>query len=153
LVIIAHRGNTAGSDKDIENNPEQIDRVYHQYGFHSEIDLWRINEQLYLGHDTPDYKIDSAWLKMRSNILWIHCKNIEAFAMFQNHPYREKFNYFWHEEDAYTMTSHGWIWAYPGKKVPDTCKAIAVMPEITGMLHKDLCNFHGVCTDYGVNYL
>jgi len=160
MVIIAHRGNTTGPNSETENLPSHIDRIYHQYGFHSEIDLWRVYDKatgpsLFLGHDYPQHQVDSDWLRMRSNILWIHCKNIEALAMFQNHPYGKDFNYFWHEEDAYTLTSKGWIWAYPGKKVPDNgpFKSIAVMPEVTGMSHKDLICFNGVCTDYGVNYL
>lgn len=155
MVIIAHRANTSGPKKETENLPSHIDRVYHQYGFHSEVDLWREEDGLWLGHDYPEYKIDSGWLHMRSNILWIHCKNIEALTMFANHPYGKDFNYFWHEEDAYTLTSKGYIWAYPGKKVPEKgpYKAIAVMPEVTGMSHRDLICFDGVCTDYGVNYL
>ena len=25
-------------------------------------------------------------------------------------------NYFWHQTDDFTLTSHGYIWTYPGKK-------------------------------------
>ena len=155
MLVIAHRGNSAGPNKETENHPDTIDRVYHQYGFHSEIDLWKTEKGLFLGHDYPQYAVDTGWLHLRSTLLWIHCKNIAAFAMFQNHPYKNDFNWFWHEDDAYTLTSKGYIWAYPGRKMPDRgpYNAIAVMPEVTSMQHRDLINFSGVCTDYGVNYL
>lgn len=153
MVIIAHRGNSVGPVEEMENNPNIIDRVYTKWGINSEVDLWYVNQQLFLGHDYPQYKIDAGWLHMRANLLWIHCKNIEAMVWLQRHPHEEHFNYFWHEEDAYTITSRGYIWAYPGKKVPLGAKAICVMPEVVEMEHSDLKNFVGVCTDYGVNYI
>ena len=27
----------------------------------------------------------------------------------------QNFNYFWHQEDDYTLTSEGYVWVYPGK--------------------------------------
>lgn len=153
MLIIAHRGNLEGPNPDLENNPNQIDRVYSGYGLNSEIDLWKTNEGLFLGHDYPQYHIEDSWLHMRSNLLWIHCKNIEALCYMQNHAFSEDFNYFWHEEDAYTMTSKGYIWAYPGKRIPKPCRAIAVMPETIRMNNEDLKQFRGICTDYGISYL
>ena len=38
-----------------------------------------------------------------------------------------KSNYFWHQNDDYTITSKGYIWAYPGKKLNKN--AIYVLPE------------------------
>jgi len=153
-MIIAHRGNANGPNPAEENRPDIIDLVYHKYQFHSEIDLWKNDDGLWLGHDFPEHKIDIGWLHIRSNLLWIHCKNVEALAMLQDHAYHKDFNYFWHEEDAYTLTSKGWIWAYPGKKLDKkTNKSIAVMPEITDMPFKELKNFTGVCTDWGSNYI
>lgn len=152
MVIIAHRGNLNGPDPKTENNPKQIDRVYSEYGFHSEIDLWVIRDQLWLGHDGPQYQIDKEWLRVRNFILWIHCKNIEALAMMNKWGF-EMFNYFWHQEDDYTLTSEGFIWAYPGKHVNIKCPAIAVMPEGTGITFGKLQNFEGVCTDYPLNYV
>ena len=151
-MIIAHRGNVAGPNPEEENRPDIVDLVYHKYQFHSEIDLWRMNEKFFLGHDLPQYEVDLKWLKTRANIIWIHCKNIAALTALPLTGI--DFNYFWHEEDAYTITSKGYIWAYPGKKLDKRSnKAIAVMPEITEMPFEELKNFTGICTDWGVNYI
>ena len=151
MIFIAHRGNMKGPSPHEENRPDIIDKTYHQYGFHSEVDLWRIGDTFWLGHDEPQYDVDLGWLKTRMNLLWIHCKNIEAMIGLKYTGM--DFNYFWHEEDAYTLTSKGYIWAYPGKRVPTKCNAIAVMPEAVDMPISDLKQFRGVCTDFGINYI
>jgi hypothetical protein len=57
------------------------------------------------------------------------------------------FNYFWHEEDTITLTSHNYMWVYPGKQ--PIKNSIAVMPEI----YNDILNAClGVCSDYIKNY-
>ena len=99
---------------------------------------------LFLGHDLPEYGITQKWLNDRINKLWIHCKNVEAIEWFNM---ISGFNYFWHETDTVTLTSHGYIWAYPGKQ--PIKKSIAVMPEI----HMDNINVcMGICSDYIQKY-
>ena len=74
MLIISHRGNLEGSNKSIENLPEQVDKVI-SLGFDVEVDL-RVNQGLFwLGHDEPQYQINGNWLKERASNLWIHCKN------------------------------------------------------------------------------
>ncbi|HBY67971.1 MAG TPA: hypothetical protein DEG69_09545, partial [Flavobacteriaceae bacterium] len=48
---------------------------------------------------------------------------------------------FWHNTDRYTLTSNGWIWAYPGE--PGGKKAITVFPE----KNKNWKQFSGICSD------
>ena len=60
MIYIAHRGNLNGPNKD-ENKPEYIKKSI-SLGFDCEIDIRYINNILYLGHDTPDYKIDLQFL-------------------------------------------------------------------------------------------
>jgi hypothetical protein len=70
----------------------------------------------------------------------IHCKNIDSllFLKLQNNS----FNFFWHENDTISLTSIGYIWAYPGKQpIPNS---IAVLPE----LHNDkIKECIGICSD------
>ena len=138
MVIISHRGNIGGADPEVENKPEQIDLVIEEYGWDVEVDLWKIGDKFFLGHDEPQYEVTWDWLWERSNSLWIHCKNgdalIETYQMF---------NTFWHQKDDYTLTSTNWIWAYPGIEVPEPARAIAVMPEE----NFNVGWFGGVCTD------
>ena len=58
------------------------------------------------------------------------------------------YNYFWHQDDDYTLTSKKYIWAYPGKSY--THNTVIVMPEWNNMVWDTLrvTNCHGICTDY-----
>ena len=144
MILIAHRGNTNGPMKSLENEPSYIDLAISK-GFNVEVDMWCIDGLLYLGHDEPQYVVDPRWFIDRISKLWIHCKNIEAITYFQNCEY--EFNYFWHETDTIALTSSNYIWAYPGKQ--PIHKSIAVMPEINNDSF-DLCI--GVCSDFIATY-
>ncbi len=143
MILIAHRGNTVGKFESYENEPNYIDKAISE-GFDVEIDVRVIDGVIFLGHDAPQYGITLKWLNDRVDKLWIHCKNIEAVEWFNTIG---GFNYFWHETDAVTITSHGWLWAYPGNQ--PVRKSIAVMPELNG---DDLSKCGGVCSDYIQNY-
>ena len=121
MRYIAHRGLTKGPNANLENCPEQILKSLGE-GFDCEVDLWSVNSKYYLGHNSPTYLIDKEFLNQSG--LWIHCKNLEALEFCQNNI---KLNYFWHQEDDYTLTSKGYIWAYPGKALTSNC--VMVMPE------------------------
>lgn len=147
MLIIAHRGNLSGSNPISENQPEYIDDALRN-GFDAEIDLRIVNDELFLGHDSPDHRIDFDWLLNRRNFLWIHCKNAEALVFLNNNT-SANLNYFWHNTDDYTLTSLGYIWAFP--ELPNIGKyCISVMPRIidTPKLYKSYS--FGVCTDYAI---
>jgi hypothetical protein len=57
MLLIAHRGNINGPNIELENNPDYILNTL-KLGYDCEIDVWKINNKLLLGHDKPDYKID-----------------------------------------------------------------------------------------------
>ena len=50
-------------------------------------------------------------------------------------------NYFWHENDKFTITSRGYIWSYPDF----INKSITVVKEKTFIIPY---NILGICTDY-----
>lgn len=143
MKLISHRGNINGPNI-LENNPNYIDNTL-MIGYDVEIDIWLIDDQIYLGHDKPTYKIEMNWLVDRIDILWIHCKNTNVLELLNECEY--KFNYFWHENDAVTLTSHGFMWAYPGKQ--SIKNSIAVLPEI---YNDDVSRCYGICSDYISNY-
>lgn len=145
MKLIAHRGNIFGPDISRENSPDYIDDALSKK-FDVEIDVRFINEQFYLGHDTPDYKVDFDWIISRSEFLWIHCKDLNSLNYFSSN-YKKDLNYFWHQNDDYTLTSKNYIWVYPGKEYSPN--SIVVMPEIFGQLHKlNQQNIIGVCSDF-----
>ena len=147
MKIIAHRANLNGPNLNVENRISSISNCIDS-GFEVEIDVRLVNGKLYLGHDNPDQIITKRELDQIKNKLWIHCKNLDAFTFFNE--INEKFNYFWHETDSYTLTSQGYIWTYPGKKLSSRC--ICVMPELKQSL-KEISflknnEIAGICTDY-----
>ena len=139
MLLIAHRGNLNGPNPTDENKPETIKNVINM-GYDCEIDVRYINNELFLGHDNPDYKTNLSFLLQNSLHLWIHCKNMEALDYLIQF---KELNIFWHQEDHYTITSHRFLWAYPGMDTTNKC--IAVMPEWNDFKINDC---YGVCTDY-----
>ena len=167
--IIAHRANIGGPNPDVENNPEQIDKCIAE-GYDIEIDLRYddLTKTLWLGHDSPDYKVTWYWLAQRIRYLWVHCKTYNTLCELsdQSLPKERGYdvdtggcNYFWHQEDDYTITSNNIIWAYPGKPYSDMkmlketqnlSNTVIVMPEWNkldwGSLQVLRC--YGICTDH-----
>lgn len=141
MILISHRGLIDGPNASLENKPDVIDRVL-SLGFDVEIDVWLKNEKWYLGHDEATYKVDISFLNKPN--LWLHAKTIdtlERLLTFKN------INCFWHQSDDVTLTSHNYLWVYPGK--PLTTHSICVMPE-KFMKIEDIKNLKclGICTDY-----
>ena len=146
MILISHRGNINGKNVEKENNPDYIDEAI-TLGYDVEIDIWSRDGILYLGHDTYQYKTDIYWLEKRLSRLWIHCKNIEALEVSYWFRNIENFHYFWHQEDTVTLTSKGYIWAYPGKQ--PIKNSISVMPEL---FNDNISQCLGICSDYIQNY-
>lgn len=144
MLLISHRGNINGPNPLRENTPTYIQEAI-DLGYDVEVDVWFIDEVIYLGHDEPQYSVDFRWFRDRLNKLWVHCKNIEALLIFEDCGY--PINYFWHEEDTVTLTSKNYIWVYPGKQ--PIKKSIAVLPEL---YNDDISIAIGVCSDYIYNY-
>jgi hypothetical protein len=139
MRLIAHRGNIKGSNPSLENSPTYID-VALMRGFDAEIDMRIVGGQIYFGHDEPEYRVELAWISDRQESLWVHCKNTEALSF----CIEKNIHCFFHNTDDYTITSQGFVWAYPGKP-PTSTKCICVMPEKIDK--QDLQLYFGICSD------
>ena len=139
MLYISHRGNIDGKNETLENKPSYIDTTISN-GYDVEVDVWWFDNQLWLGHDEPQYNVDFRWFRDRITKLWIHCKNVDAVIYFKECEY--EFNFFWHESDTITLTSLNNIWAYPGKQ--PIKNSISVMPEI---YDDDVTECLGICSD------
>ena len=135
--MIAHRGNMNGPNFERENQPSYIQEAL-DAGSDVEVDVWIVNGHTFLGHDEPQWPVDDAFLK--KDRLWCHAKNIEALQFLLSIGT----HCFWHEEDRYTLTSKGVIWAYPGYP-PGSC-GVQVMPERTKEGPDE--SAWGICSDY-----
>lgn len=151
MKLIAHRGNLTGPNPIRENSIDYIEEAISK-GFEVEIDLRVENNQCYLGHDDPQYFVTMEWLEKYKDVFWIHCKNREALEKMLNSVV--KFNYFWHQEDDFTLTSKNYVWTYPGKT--HTKMSVIVMPEWNKKLEElyklKEYNCYAICSDY-VEYL
>ena len=135
MKLISHRGNINGKEPTKENAPYYINNAL-ELGYDVEIDVYWHNGSFYLGHDIPTYKVDIKYLQ--DYRLWCHAKNIEAIEEMK----RYDIHYFWHQKDDMTITSKGFIWAYPGKQ--PIKESIAVLPEI---YNDDISHCIGICSD------
>lgn len=146
--IIAHRGNLNGPNEAEENKQDYILKAIAE-GFDVEIDVWvkiiNNKKEIYLGHDSPQYALENnlKFLFENKDKLWCHAKNIQALEWLK----ANNFNTFWHQEDNYTLTSKGFIWAYPNMP---TQNGIYVLPERHNTVIDK--NAIGVCTDYCYKY-
>jgi len=141
MKLISHRGNILGIEKEQENHPAKIDQVLFK-NIDCEIDVFFENKNLYLGHDYPQYKISINWLLERKNKLWIHCKNLKVLEHLSNY---KDLNYFWHENDRVTLTSHGYIWSHTDTEFVKN--SIIVLPERSNRKKIEEKCF-GICSDY-----
>jgi len=140
MIFISHRGNISGIRSNDENNPNYINAAL-KLGYEVEVDVRFENGKFFLGHDLSQYHVDIQFL-LNSKI-WCHAKTKEALEALE----KIKAHYFWHQEDDYTITSKGYIWTYPGKKLFH--KSICVLPE-----KHDYENFNclGICSDFIEKY-
>ena len=141
MIFISHRGNILGPIPKKENHPDYILNALKKY--YVEVDVWLLNNKLYLGHDEPLYDIYDDIL-YNDKVLF-HAKNYDAVVKLSH----LNLHYYWHQEDDYTLTSQGLIWVYPGKKYCEN--SIVVMPEL---FTSDLkLNCKGICSDYIEKYI
>ena len=140
MILISHRGNMNGKNEKFENHPDYILDAKDK-GFEVEIDVWFKENNFYLGHDRPQYKIDQSFLEDEK--FWCHAKSSETLYELS----KINCHYFWHDTDDYTITNKGYIWIYPNK--PLLKNGICVLPEIAK--YKNL-ECKGICSDFIEKY-
>ena len=149
MIIISHRGNTDGESEFTANVPDAVSALLNK-GIHCEIDVWKVFDKYFLGHNEPKYEVEKEFLKNEK--LWCHAKNLVALEdMLHNGVHC-----FWHEEDECVLTSKGIMWVHPKVIPPDN--SIAVLPEVSTPSNywakkRQIKRCYGVCSDYIENYL
>lgn len=137
MIYISHRGNLFGPNLETENRWTTIKECLGK-GINVEVDVWRISDKFYLGHDSPGEEINKVNLCKRG--LWCHAKNLSALEKMLS----LSINCFWHENDDFTLTSFGYIWTFPGKETRE--KSIIVDNSNNWREKNYKC--WGVCSDY-----
>lgn len=148
-VILSHRGNLYGKNPSRENSPDYISEAVSE-GYQVEVDIWSSNGRLYLGHDEPQYLVNSKWVQILKPYLWFHTKNLAALDYFISRQKDARF--FWHQEDKYTLTSNGFIWTYPKQEISYN-SILVILNKEDDLIYKRLVDSNqaklfGICTDY-----
>jgi len=138
MKLIAHRGNIEGSKPAVENDPVYVTQAL-KAGFDAEIDVWSINGNYILGHDSPDFFVKESYLENKK--LWCHAKNLEALKRMLDN---KKIHCFWHETDKYTITSKGLIWTYPEERVTPSSVVVVAGSGLSQSYKK----IYGICGNY-----
>ena len=136
MVIISHRGNIKGPNPQLENNPDHIRTIIQHYD--CEIDVWKVGDKIFLGHDNPQYPVDVSFFNHIG--LWCHAKNLEALQFLLELG----ITCFYHNIDDFTLTNNRYIWTYPGK--PVTRRSIIV--DLSNNWIEKNYDCYGVCVDY-----
>jgi hypothetical protein len=130
-----------GQGSSIENTINSINFALKE-GFDVEVDIWRKDDVLWLGHDFPQYYFFDQTL-LDDKRVWFHAKNLEALHFMA--LYYPKSNFFWHQNDDYTLTSSGKIWTYPEKSL--CSETIIVAMDHDQIDHAMQYPIYGICTD------
>lgn len=140
--FIAHRGNLYGPKPKMENHPDYILAAISE-GFDVEIDVWVLDNDIFLGHDEPQYSVSLEFLQNPK--LWCHAKNFAALTMMLRH--RDTIHCFSHDNDKHVLSSKGHIMAFPGEQIDD--QTICIMPERCNRSYDKqiLRNCLGICSD------
>lgn len=149
MKLISHRGNLNGP------NPEQENQFVYLYnalisGFDVQIDVWLIDGMVWTGHDKPTYKFEWNQLYKLKVGAWIHCRNLEALKFFSSTYNAKQFynwNFFWHQNDDFAITSNHLIWTYPGKELTSSSIVTLTNEYNVSYNEKDLDNCYGICSD------
>ena len=108
-----------------------------------EVDLWWEKGEFWLGHDSPQYKVDWAWLGQHNDVLWVHCKNLAAISRVSN----SELNWFFHDRDEVALTARGFLWCYPGITVPGSNTVLLNFSDaVSPSTYEDVPHF-AVCAD------
>ena len=137
MIFISHRGNLYGPNFQLENTEEYIKEALKKNYF-VEIDVWKLKDDWWLGHDAPQHEIREYFIKQKG--LLLHAKNLEAFKVMLD----LKLHCFWHQEDSYALTSRSLIVSYPGYAAGSN--VICMKPELMSM--DTIAKCYAVCSDY-----
>ena len=145
MKIISHRGNTCGPDSKKENTPAYIDKALEE-GFDVEIDLRKIKDTFYLGHDKPLNEVSFEWLENRKKYLWIHTKNFNAFESLLE--ISRGFIFFYYTCEPLVLVSNGKIWCHRINEITYPANCIVPLLSKSSLQENNQTKWFGVCTDY-----
>ena len=150
MLYISYRGIFDGNNFQDANTPKQIGQAL-SAGFKCMIDVWRQDDKLYLGNDTPTIEVTANYLK--GNKFYINAKNSDMVAWLESQSATDYPNWFYFVPDAiyppiYVTASNGKL-ITPGT-VPIDTNSIMFLPEITDTAMFSMVNVksYGIISSY-----
>jgi hypothetical protein len=142
---VCHRGNVSGPQKELENNFGILIQRSIQ-GYRVEVDVWYHEQNLWLGHDKPEYKITLDWLASCKKRL-IHAKDGKTFEylLLEAGKRALDLHVFYHTEEDYVLTNKGLVICYPGKPLLEG--SLCMMPERAKYRPEDFQKSFSICSD------
>lgn len=146
MLVYAHRGNLTGSISENENTIGQIKRALAK-NVNVEVDVFYINDILYLGHDKPQEKIEKEFLK--NNRILTHAKDIQT--MFYLSQFRE-INSFIQKDENISVSTHGNVIVHQHYSFNlDWANSKTIMVDLNLNKYKTP-NVGGIITDFAFPY-
>jgi len=149
MFYISYQGIYDGSNYEDANTPAQISKAL-QRGFSCLIDVWRIDNKLYVGNNQPTIEVTEKYIQ--GNRFWINAKNTDMQEWLAAQPARLYPNYFWFETPtpppAYVTASNGKLITLG--TVPIDTNSVMYLPEIydRSLLCMVKVRAYAICSTY-----
>jgi len=149
MLYISYRGIFDGNDFQDANTPKQIAKAF-GYGASVMVDLWRVDDKLYLGNDQPITEVTEKYLQ--GNRWWLNARNADAQTWLDSQPAKLYPNWFYFTSPMpppdYVVASNGKL-VTPGT-VPINNSSVIFLPEITdrGCFSTVKLKCFGICSSY-----
>jgi len=148
MLYIAYRGLFEGENPQAENTPNQIGLAFNN-GFAVMVDVWRVDNKLYLGSDQPITEVSALYLQGKK--FWLNLRNSDAQSWFPTQSSRLYPQYF-HQtvsSEPYVTVSDGRTWVFSEfQQTPVDNQSVMCQPEIPdrGLLSTVHYKNYGVCS-------
>lgn len=145
MILISHRGNTGKHNSFAdENKPGYIVNALQEH-FFVEVDLRVFNNELFLGHDEPQFQITKEWLTRHdiASGLLVHCKNVAALQFCMDY---DLMGFYHKSEEHVPVINSPWIWTHNLSDVVEN--SIVPLLSHEEFLTRGNYKVAGVCSDF-----
>jgi len=149
MFYISYQGIYDGKDYEDANTPKQISKAQ-QKGFSCLIDVWRINNKLYVGNGQPLIEVTEKYIQ--GNRFYINAVNTDMQTWIATQPSTLYPNYFHFDASTppppYATASNGKL-ITPGT-VPINANSVMFLPEINDRSLLSMVNVrcYAICSTY-----
>lgn len=151
MKLFAHRGNIKGSIPEKENKKEYLEEALNSgYGVECDVFYSSIEDELYLGHDSPTQRVDKNWL-INDNIL-VHAKTVATFdylSQFKN------IHCFYQDKELVVFTNRGLKLYHETESIKRLSQSkyierldASILVDINGLYSSDMENNYNAAYGY-----